>query len=115
MHILKKTFFAISVLLLCIGCNNTVNVTISGKLEVAAESEVWIGVMDLDKTIPIDSMKTNSNGEFTIELSVDQPSLYYLTVGERPIYLVVTPKDDIFVNIDNSLENAPYYIEGSID
>lgn len=91
------------------------NVQISGKLKTPMPVKVLIADMDVEQLNIIDSTKCNDNGEFSIGLTLGNASLYMLQVGPRPIYLVLKPGDRIAIDIDNTLDNAPYYIQGSTD
>lgn len=105
-------FFAV----LLTNCKNqNSNVSIEGKLKIPAETNIWLGNMDVDKVIAQDSSSTNAQGEFSLNIQVDVPSLYQLNVGNMPIYLVIKPGDNISIAIDNSISVTSYYVEGSTE
>lgn len=116
---MKQLLKGLTIFLLAISIgsckNNKSETSIKGSLKIAMDVPVWLGDLNVENVIPIDSTKTNESGEFSLTLDVAEPSLYILKVGPKSIYLVLKPKDDINIEIDNSIEESPYYVEGSTD
>lgn len=114
-YLFKISVFSLVASLL-FSCNSdNVNTKIEGKLKIPMDVPVWIGAMGVESIVGLDSSKTDDQGEFRVHLTIDEPSLYLLTVGPSNIYLVLKPNEDISIEIDNSLNETAYYVEGSTD
>ncbi len=95
--------------------NNGSEIRIEGSLKIPMEVPVWLGNMNVDNIVPVDSTRTNESGSFSLHVNIEEPSLYILKVGPKSIYLALHPKEKINIEIDNSIEESTYYVEGSTD
>lgn len=114
-QLLKFSFLLVLVVSVA-GCNrDSSNISVNGILKVPMELPVWIGDMNIDKVIPLDSTFTNEQGQFSLQVYCNEPSLYLLNIGPKSIYLVLKPKDNVLIELNNSGGSASYYVEGSTD
>lgn len=114
-YLLRISFFSLGVFLF-FSCNSeNANTKIKGSLKIPMDVPVWIGAMGIESVVGIDSTETGADGAFLVNLKIDEPSLYLLTVGPRNIYLVLKPNETLNIEIDNSLNKTTYYVEGSSD
>jgi peroxiredoxin len=90
-------------------------ITISGTLENGADQLVTLDLMGTTAFVPIDSVRCNANGQFSIAFSEPGMNYYALKYTDQGyITLIARPGDRL--SLKGSAENVyPYTIEGSED
>ena len=94
-------------------CNNKNTFQIEGDINGLNDTTVYLNRMDVDKTIPVDSAKTDKKGVFKLKGSTEYPRFYQLALSENNfITLLIKPGEELKVNTDtDKLTN--YSVEGS--
>ncbi len=96
-------------------CKNHNSVRIEGKLKTPVDARIWLGNMHVKNIVAKDSTIVDESGRFSLDFEANEPSLYLLKAGPQSIYLVLKPKDMVNIEIDNTLDETAYYVQGSTD
>lgn len=100
---MKKVILAALLSLIVYSCSNNNNAKIYGKIEGAKSGALVLKVLEVSAQKSIDSLKYNSNGEFSysFQLEEDNPNFYYLYYNDSKIAsMVLTPGDKIKIVTD---------------
>lgn len=89
------------------------NTDIAGTIKEAAHQKVFLEQLNVDRTLTIDSTKTDKSGHFSFTTEINSPTFYNIKIGTQIITLLANAKDKIKLsgNIDNLSNN--YRVEGS--
>lgn len=111
---MNKIFFTLTVAIAILSSCSDTNSKIGGKAENMPNTMVYLDHIDLNQVTPIDSAKTNKNGEFKFNVTVEYPEFYQLRVnGGENIYLLAEKDSSQYVTI-NSTKSMDYSIQGSV-
>lgn len=100
-----------TVLLSACGGNNT---EIKGIVGGADKQTVLLEQVNVDRLVTVDSAKLNRKGAFAFGLTVAEPTLYLLRVGDKEcVTLLVEPETEISVNGTYAGLSSNYTVEGS--
>lgn len=111
-NFVKGLLFAASSILLVSACNGA---KISGTIDGAADSEIVVSRLDISKLHPVDTVRTDAQGRFSVKLDVQKgnPEFYYINRnGARLAAVVVSHGDKLTVSAD-TLGN--FDVTGSAD
>ncbi len=99
-------------LLLVTACNGT---KISGVIEGAPESEIIVSRFDISKLQPVDTLTTDGQGRFSLNVDVEkgQPEFFYINRGPVRVAAVVAHKGDKLTVTADTLGN--FDVKGSAD
>ncbi|MCF0206908.1 MAG: redoxin domain-containing protein [Bacteroidales bacterium] len=113
-----KAIIAVSVISICLcflSCTKNENISISGNLKNAKSQKITLEKILPLKVDTVKSCKTDSNGDFRIEISDSAKHLYRLRTGENsPIFLCLQNGDKVKIEADVQ-KITDYQIEGSED
>lgn len=112
---MKKLLIFIIPLLLLGACNNKKSAHIKGNYPGEGHKYLYIDRIDINIPVPIDSIKINKAGNFSIKLESDQAEFYTIGFSDTEFVTVLShPGDKIELQFtdENRLQNA-YSIKGS--
>ncbi len=95
-------------------CHRRQGVVISGHLTAAPRQMVYLDRLDVDRGIPVDSMKTGRDGRFRFAVALDEPTYFLLKLSSSNfITLLAEPGEHIRVEADSLFLPAAYRVSGS--
>jgi hypothetical protein len=95
-------------------CNSSDNFKINGKISNAADETLYLENIGLAKTISIDSVKMDKNGDFKFKgKRPEYPDFYRLRLGTKTIDFAVDSCEEISINADAKNFSTEYKLEGS--
>lgn len=114
----NKIFLAVLVALplLTLGsCKNDANFKVSGEIEGGADKSMVLEKSDFyGRWIPVDSVKINSSGKYSVTSSAPaSPEIYRLRLDDRFIYFPVDSVENLTVNSSLSTFGSDFTVEGS--
>lgn len=110
----KKLFFYLFIALAIIGCKNNTT-KISGTIvNPAVGTYIYLDELKSNELKAIDSVKITSNGEFSFNKEVKQPSFYLLKRNNSNfLTLLVEPGEKVNLKLQNDSLGIPISLEGS--
>lgn len=110
-----KNFLFWGLLLLALSaCNSKSTVKIKGEILNAGKQKVYLEQVNVDRTIPVDSSKTDGNGRFTFKREIHEPTFYTVRIGSKEaVTLLAEPEKEIHItgNLEKLSQN--YEVSGS--
>jgi peroxiredoxin len=95
-------------------CHREPEAVISGTLAPAKGKMVYLDKMDIDKAVPVDSVKAGRNGKFRFRVAVDEPTFFLLKVSDNNFITLLTgPGEKVVVTADSAFLPAGYTVKGS--
>jgi len=95
-------------------CHREPEAVISGTLAPAKGKMVYLDKMDIDKAVPVDSVKAGRNGKFRFRVAVDEPAFFLLKVSDNNFITLLTgPGEKVVVTADSAFLPAGYTVKGS--
>lgn len=120
MKIRIKAVIAVFLVILSLGlffsCQDHKNVIIQGNLREGSGNSIRLEYLDVNKTIPLDSVEIRKNGDFRFRTEIKQPGLYILkNNGGKIINLLISPGE--FISIEGNYPDMDrnYTVKGSPD
>lgn len=112
---MKKIFWIISVALLIVACNSKDNFTITGTISNSRADWIYLEELGISGTVPFDSSKIDSKGNFELSGSVDYPKFFLLRLNEQKfITLLIDSLEEVSFSADYLNFASDYKIEGSL-
>lgn len=110
----KKLFLYLFIALAFVACKKN-TVKISGTIiNPAVGTYIYLDELKSNELIPIDSVKVTSNGEFSFNKEVSQPSFYLLKRNNNNfLTLLVEPGEKMNLKLQNDSLSVPVSIDGS--
>src|ERR1700761_5996637 len=107
---LKQISFLLVLLAVLASCGNNGNkFHIKGSIANMPEQTVYLQELNVDKTITVDSAKSDKAGKFDLSASAPEPGLYRLAFSDNHNKFIIfsADKSDVTVNGDwNNIELA---------
>ncbi len=99
---------------LMMSCHRQPSAVISGTLAGAGGKMVYLDKLDIDRAVPLDSVKAGRNGRFRFHVAVDEPTFFLLKVSPNNfITLLTQPGEKVHVEADSTFLPAGYRVTGS--
>jgi thiol-disulfide isomerase/thioredoxin len=117
----NKTFILLIIALTfllsgCLDSGNGIKTRISGSFPSFKGKSVSISEIDINKAIPLDTVKISDDGSFTFKFRRPGPGFYLIKVDNKNyITLVLDQEKRISVSSDQSSLRKDYEVEGSPD
>ncbi len=109
-----RILFVLTILLS--GCKSNNNFRIEGHFKVSDQTPVKLFILKESSANLVDSVNLKEASSFVLKGQIEYPSIYLLKfLNNQSIYLVISPKDRLKIDIDNSTPYISYYVEGSYD
>ncbi len=100
--------------LLVISCDQSDKVTINGIYPDGAGEMLNVGMLNVNRLSPIDSVQVDKNGKFKLKFSLESPELITIRNKEgQTINLLPFPGDDVSLDISCAEFHNCYTVEGS--
>ncbi len=111
---MRKVFLLILAVLSFAACHRRSMVVISGHLSAAPKQMVYLDRLEVDRGIPVDSVKTGRDGHFRFKVPVEEPTFFLLRLTPNNfITLLAEPGERIRVEADSLFLPAGYRVSGS--
>ena len=95
-------------------CHRQPSAVISGTLAGTKGKMVYLDKMDIDKAVPVDSVKAGKSGRFRFRVEIDEPTFFLLKVSDNNfITLLTRPGERMRVEADSAFLPAGYRVRGS--
>jgi len=110
----KTGIFLLMVSIFATSCHQREKVVISGTIPGEGQKMVYLDLLNINLTTPLDSVRTNRRGTF--RFSTPLPELSFLLLKRSNtnfITLLAAPEEKIHVKADSSFLPAEYHISGS--
>ncbi len=105
---------ALMLLVIVSSCHRHPSAVISGTLAGAKGEMVYLDKMDIDKAVPLDSVKAGRSGRFRFRVEIDEPTFFLLKVSDNNfITLLTRPGEKVRVEADSAFLPAGYRVTGS--
>jgi peroxiredoxin len=112
---MRKLVLLIGFILVFTACAKD-RVKISGRIVNADKSMIYLDEVDVYNTIPTDSVRMKSNGQFSFSFDTKMPCFYQLRISpEKIIILFPRPGEKIHINADSKDLVQSAKISGSHD
>ncbi|MFW5655978.1 MAG: thioredoxin-like domain-containing protein [Bacteroidota bacterium] len=109
--------FTISLLIFLVNCDrDDANFQVEGRVKNGAGKYITLQELTTREVITMDSTLIGDNGEFSLDGNIDVVKFMTLNLDEKePIYLVVSPGDDIHIKTTFDDFHLDYILDGSFD
>lgn len=95
-------------------CGKKANVEITGAVNEAAKTKVYLEQIDVDMKKIVDSTKINKKGEFKFKLNIELPTFYTLKfASNQQVTIVASPGEKIEVTCSQKDITNEYWVDGS--
>ena len=118
MRKIYNSFFLLTTALLLAGCGGQSGTDFNLSVNLVLPQPVQAKLLYLGeaKATVVDSVLLDKGNMFSLSGELEYPSLFTLRIsGMEDIYLIINPKDDMIIDIDNSIRSNAYTITGSTD
>lgn len=106
--------FVISIAALAVGCDDSTNYSISGKISNAQGKYVYLDKLKVTSSEIVDSAKIDKNGEFEFKGVVQHPTFFLLKLNEKNfITLLIDSAEQVQVAGDAANFSRDYVLNGS--
>ena len=110
----KTTVLVIVLATFIVACNKPNGFVINGKITNAKEKYLYLDELKVASSIPVDSVKLNTDGSFKFKGKISYPNFYLLRLNEKNfVTLLVDTTEKIAVYGDASNFARDYVVEGS--
>lgn len=110
---MRKLLLALPLLLFW-ACSETDVVKIEGSIENAEGKTLYFDHLEVAKTVVLDSVKIDKNGQFKFKTKITQPEFYLLRLSNgKLITLLTEPNERIVLKIKGDNMSKDYSVTGS--
>lgn len=112
---MKKILSLVAIAALLCSCDNTPKFHVTGCIEGAADSMLYLDALSLDGTRAVDSVRIAKDGSFNLKYTAptDAPDFYALRLGSQRITISVDSTETITIKANLATIASEYTVEGS--
>lgn len=111
----KVVFFVLICLFFWQCGNHKTGFTVTGELESPVTTNLKLMHLGQGSATTVDSVFIDNETYFELAGHNSYPSIYEIPLPDDRIYLIIHPGDNLKIDINNTLNQLSYYVEGSPD